>query len=89
MHISQIKWYHYRYITKFSQIYWLASGLTGLVDDIESEIHVRLTVNGEVKTTDGTDNELVLDGDGDPALDANGDTIPNKYGSFTVTPGSM
>ena len=33
--------------------YWSATGLTGLVDGTEGKIHVRLTVNGEVKTTDG------------------------------------
>ena len=35
--------------------YWSATGLTGLVDDTESKIHVRLTVNGEVKTTNGNE----------------------------------
>jgi hypothetical protein len=33
--------------------YWSATGLTGLVDGTEGKIHVRLTVNGELKTTDG------------------------------------
>ena len=33
--------------------YWSATGLTGLVDGTEGKIHVRLSINGEVKTTDG------------------------------------
>ena len=33
--------------------YWSATGLTDLVDGTEGEIHVRLKVNGEVKTIDG------------------------------------
>ncbi|MBE9564046.1 MAG: hypothetical protein IMF17_02295 [Proteobacteria bacterium] len=33
--------------------YWLATGLTDLVDGTEGNIHVRLKVNGEVKTIDG------------------------------------
>ncbi|HEC07250.1 MAG TPA: carboxypeptidase regulatory-like domain-containing protein [Thiolapillus brandeum] len=33
---------------------WTVMGLTGLTDGVQAEIHVRLTVNGETKTTDGT-----------------------------------
>lgn len=52
---------------------WTASGLTGLTDGTEGNIYVRLTVNGEQKTTDGTT--------------PNGDST-NDYATFTVTPGS-
>jgi len=48
------------------------SGLTGLTDNVQGEIQVRLTIQGEQKTTNG----LAPAGDG-----------TNDYGVFTVTPG--
>ena len=61
--------------------YWSATGLTDLVDGIESKIHVRLLINGVLKTTNGFA----------PGLDALGDpdTIINEYTTYTVTPGGM
>ncbi|MCK4709485.1 MAG: hypothetical protein KAU21_12775, partial [Gammaproteobacteria bacterium] len=52
--------------------YFSVSGLSGLTNDVEGTIYVRLTVNTEQKTTDGLQ----------PA--GNG---TNDYGVFTVTPG--
>lgn len=34
--------------------YWTANGLTGLTDSTQGEIYVRMTINGEQKTTDGS-----------------------------------
>ncbi len=68
--------------------HWTATGLTGLVDDAEGKIYVRLTINDEVKTTNGKDEEVVTV-DGTPILDSNGNEIPNKYATFTITPGGM
>ena len=33
--------------------YWTAGGVSGLTDGVEGTLYVRLTVNGEQKTTDG------------------------------------
>ena len=52
--------------------YWTVSGLSGLTNNVAGEIYVRLSVNGEQKTTNG----LSPAGDG-----------TNDYGVFTVTPG--
>ncbi len=51
---------------------YMVSGLTGLTDNVQGEIYVRLTVQGEQKTTNG----LAPAGDG-----------TNDYAVFTVTPG--
>lgn len=51
--------------------HWSASGITGLTDDVQGNLYVRLTVNGEQKTTNGS----VPAGDGS-----------NDYGTFKVTP---
>ena len=48
-----------------------ASGLTGMSSGVAAEIYVKVTVNGEQKTTDGSAPE----GDGS-----------NDYGTFSVTP---
>ena len=48
------------------------SGLTGLTDNVQGEIYVRLTIQGEQKTTNG----LAPAGDG-----------TNDYAVFAVTPG--
>ena len=55
---------------------WSAAAIPGLVDGTAGMIHVRLTVNGEVKTTDGKA----------PGATA---TIINEYSTFTITPGGM
>ncbi|MDH5516249.1 MAG: FixH family protein [Gammaproteobacteria bacterium] len=52
--------------------YWSVTGLSGLVDGDTSDIYVRLSVNGERKTTDGN----TAAGDGS-----------NDYAVFSVTPG--
>jgi len=54
--------------------HWLAAGITGLTDATAGTIHVRLSVNGEQKTTNGA----IPAGDGS-----------NDYTSFTITPMSM
>jgi hypothetical protein len=51
--------------------HWSASGISGLTDDVQGTLYVKLTVNGEQKTTNG----------GAPA--GNG---TNDYGIFLVTP---
>lgn len=51
---------------------YMVSGLTGLTDNVQGEIYVRLTIQGEQKTTNG----LAPAGDG-----------TNDYAVFTVTPG--
>lgn len=51
---------------------YMISGLTGLTDNQEGEIYVRLSIQGEQKTTNG----LAEAGDG-----------TNDYATFTVTPG--
>lgn len=51
---------------------YMVSGLTGLTDNQLGEIYVRLTIQGEQKTTNG----LAEAGDGS-----------NDYATFTVTPG--
>jgi len=51
---------------------YMVSGLTGLTDNVEGEIYVRLTIQGEQKTTNG----LAEAGDGS-----------NDYATFIVTPG--
>lgn len=51
--------------------HWSTAGLTGLTAGTAGKIYVRLTVNGELKTTDG----LALAADGS-----------NGYQTFTVTP---
>lgn len=53
---------------------WTAAGITGLTDGTAASVYVRLTVNGEQKTTNG----LSPAGDGS-----------NDYGAFTLTPGGM
>lgn len=53
---------------------WSATPVAGLVDETEGKIYVKLTVNGEQKTTDGA----VPAGDGS-----------NDYNFYTVTPGGM
>ncbi|MDH5425885.1 MAG: FixH family protein [Gammaproteobacteria bacterium] len=53
---------------------YMVSGLTGLTDDQAGEIYVRLTIQGEQKTTNG----LAEAGDGS-----------NDYGIFSVTPGTV
>lgn len=52
--------------------HWSAAGIAGLVDGEQGELYVRLTVNGEQKTTNGAA----------PAGDGS-----NDYGTFLVTPG--
>ena len=54
--------------------HWSTTGIAGLVDDVPGTIYVRLTINSEQKTTDGTT----------PAGDGT-----NDYAQFTVTPGGM
>jgi len=54
--------------------YWTAAGITGLTNGSAASVQVRLTVNGEQKTTNG----LSLASDGS-----------NGYGTFTLTPGGM
>jgi len=51
---------------------YMVSGLTGLTDSVEGHIYVRLTIQGEQKTTNGSA----------PAGDGS-----NDYGTFIVTPG--
>jgi len=51
---------------------YMVSGLSGLTDNVEGSIYVRLTIQGEQKTTNG----LAPAGDG-----------TNDYAVFTVTPG--
>jgi hypothetical protein len=51
--------------------HWSVSGLTGLTAGVPGSIYVRLTVNGELKTTDG----LALAADG-----------KNGYQTFTLIP---
>jgi len=51
---------------------WTAEDLP-LQNGVANEVRVKLTVNGEVKTTDG----------------AAADADVNDYQTFTVTPGSM
>ncbi len=53
---------------------WTATGITGLTDGTTSNVHVRLTINGEQKTTNGATPV----GDGS-----------NDYGTFMLTPGGM
>ena len=56
---------------------WVADGIDGLTNGTESTLYVRLTVEGEQKTTDGaTPNVLPV------TDDAN-----NHYAKFIVTPG--
>lgn len=52
--------------------HWSAAGVAGLTNGTQGTLYVRLTVNGEQKTTDGT------------APAGNG---TNDYGTFLVTPG--
>lgn len=52
---------------------YMVSGLTGLTDNVQGEIYVRLTIQGEQKTTNGSA----------PAGDGS-----NDYAVFTVTPGA-
>ncbi|MGE0371095.1 MAG: hypothetical protein AB7Q01_04315 [Gammaproteobacteria bacterium] len=52
--------------------HWSGAGITGLTDGEQGELYVRLTVNGEQKTTNGAA----------PAGDGS-----NDYGTFLVTPG--
>ena len=51
--------------------HWSASAIPGLTDDVKGTLYVRLTVNGEQKTTNGSA----------PAGDGS-----NDYGTFTITP---
>jgi hypothetical protein len=51
--------------------HWSASGISRLTDDVQGTLYVRLTVNGEQKTTNGS------------APAGNGS---NDYGTFLVTP---
>jgi hypothetical protein len=51
--------------------HWSATGITGLTDDAQGTVYVRLTVNGEQKTTTGT---------------APSGSVTNDYGMFLVTP---
>ena len=51
---------------------WVATGLS-LTSGEQNQVRVRLTVNGEVKTTDGTAPDV--------------DTF--DYNTFTLTPGGM
>jgi len=56
---------------------WVATGISGLTDDTEATLYVKLVVEGEQKTTDGaTPNALSA------TNDAN-----NHYAKFIVTPG--
>jgi len=50
--------------------YWTATGITGLTNDIEGDIYIRMTINGTQYTTDGI------------ALT----TGPTSVAKFTVTP---
>jgi hypothetical protein len=52
--------------------HWSAVGIGGLTNGTQGELHVRLTIEGEQKTTNGTA----------PAGDGS-----NDYGTFLVTPG--
>ncbi|MCC6207139.1 MAG: hypothetical protein IT488_03155 [Gammaproteobacteria bacterium] len=52
--------------------HWSAAGVAGLTEDEQGELYVRLTINGEQKTTDAAT----------PAGDGS-----NDYGTFLVTPG--
>lgn len=54
--------------------HWSVSGISGLTNGAEGNVYVRLTVNGEQKTTTGAA----------PAGDGS-----NDYATFTVTPGGM
>lgn len=58
---------------------WSASNLSGLVDEEEGNLFVRLTIDGEQKTTDGKAPN---------ALDATDDNN-NNYARFYITPGGM
>jgi len=51
---------------------WTVTGLTGLTDGVQASIYIKLTIQGEQKTTNG----LAEAGDGS-----------NDYGVFTLTPG--
>ena len=51
--------------------HWLANNITGLTDDVSGSLYVRVTINGEQKTTDG----MAAAGDG-----------TNDYAVFSVTP---
>jgi hypothetical protein len=67
---------------------WSAS-IDSLTDGVEGKIYVRLSVNNELKTTDGKVPGVITDVNGDPILDENNDPIPNTYNIFKVTPGGM
>jgi len=54
--------------------HWVADGITGLTDGTAGTVHLKLTVNGEQKTTNGA----VPAGDG-----------TNDYTRFTITPMAM
>ena len=54
--------------------HWTVSGITGLSNGVAGTVYVRLTINGEQKTSDGA----APMGDGS-----------NDYASFTLTPGGM
>lgn len=54
--------------------HWTATGLTGLTTDEAGTVYVKLTINGEQKTTDGNT----------PAGDGT-----NDYATITVKPGAM
>ena len=56
---------------------WVATGISGLTDGIEATLYIRLIVEGEQKTTDGTTPNALP-----AANDAN-----NHYAKFIVTPG--
>jgi hypothetical protein len=55
---------------------WSVSDLPGLVDGTEGKIYARITINDEVKTTDGMAPAVVND-------------VDNGYATFTITPGGM
>ncbi|MBE9504026.1 MAG: hypothetical protein IME96_07610 [Proteobacteria bacterium] len=54
--------------------HWTATGLTGLTTDEAGTVYVRLTINGEQKTTNGS---------------APADDGTTAYATITVTPGAM
>ena len=56
---------------------WIADGISGLTNGEEATLYVRLTINGEQKTTDG-----MIPNAEEAASDTN-----NHFAKFTVTPG--
>ena len=60
--------------TELGNGYWLASAISGLSNGVQGQLYVKLSVNGEQKSTDGQ----IPAGDG-----------TNDYATFTITPASM